>query len=41
MAYTQRNTKGHINKEEIGLKDVVVGKTAIIEVGINAKANAI
>ena len=39
MACTQRNTKGHTSKEEISLKDVVVGKTAMVEVGVNAKAD--
>ena len=40
MACTQRKTKGHTSKKEIGPTDVVVGKTAMVEVGVNAKADA-
>ena len=36
----QRKTKGHTSKKEIGPQDVVVGKTAMVEGGVNAKADA-
>lgn len=40
MACTQGYTKRHTGKKEICPTDIVVAQTAMVEIGVNAKADA-